>query len=172
MKANYFSSANALQAVELLMEGLKARVHNTKPETLEKLSMGSMLAGLAFGSTGTAAVHAFGYPLTTLYNIPHGKANAAILPYVVAFNLRSCKHYAPLIARLNTNNFPLFLFEFIQQLQLPTDLQALGIQKNVLNDLAKLILLDDRHLSVNPAEMNFHAIRSILLAAWEGDSMI
>lgn len=42
---------------------------------LKSLLIASNLAGIAFGNTGVAAVHALSYPLGGKYHVPHGQAN-------------------------------------------------------------------------------------------------
>lgn len=49
-------------------------------EDREKLLYGSMLAGVVITHTGTTAVHSMGYSLTYFKDIPHGRANALLLP--------------------------------------------------------------------------------------------
>jgi alcohol dehydrogenase class IV len=51
-----------------------------------KMLEASLLAGLCFGSADVAAVHCLAEGLGSLYDTPHGVANAVFLPYVIAFN--------------------------------------------------------------------------------------
>ena len=53
----------------------------------EDLAMGSLCGGLCLGPVNTAAVHALSYPLGAWFGVPHGQANALLLPHVLAFNL-------------------------------------------------------------------------------------
>jgi len=70
-----------LNLPEAYMNGrnLKAR-----SEMLE----GSLLAGMCFGSADVAAVHCLAEALGSLYDTPHGIANAVFLPYVLTFNAK------------------------------------------------------------------------------------
>jgi len=54
-------------------------------ETRERLMFMAMLAGLSIVITGTSAVHAMGYALTTQRNVPHGRACGLLLGEFVAF---------------------------------------------------------------------------------------
>jgi alcohol dehydrogenase class IV len=47
------------------------------------MSLGSLLAGMAFGMAGTAAVHALAYPLGGEFHFPHGAANVFMLRSVM-----------------------------------------------------------------------------------------
>ncbi|RRR87928.1 alcohol dehydrogenase, partial [Streptococcus pneumoniae] len=51
-----------------------------------KMQEGSLLAGLCFGSADVASVHCLSEALSSLYDTPHGVANAIFLPHVVKFN--------------------------------------------------------------------------------------
>ncbi len=53
----------------------------------EQLLFMAMAAGLVISMTGTAAVHAMGYPLTTQRDVPHGRACGVLLGEYVAFCL-------------------------------------------------------------------------------------
>lgn len=77
----------AYRAVELILQNLRQGVE--QPEDLavrELLCRGSVLAGLAFSQTRTTACHSISYPLTMLFDIPHGFAVALTLDPVSRFN--------------------------------------------------------------------------------------
>jgi len=85
--ASVMSDVNALKAIELLYENLEIAVKNGSDiAAREAVMLGSMLAGFAFNSALLGLAHAIAHPLGALYNIPHGVANAMVLPHVVAFN--------------------------------------------------------------------------------------
>jgi alcohol dehydrogenase len=66
----------------------------------EKMMLGSMLAGMAFGNSDVGAVHCISEAVSSLYDTPHGVANAIFLPFVMDFNLPvSARRYAE-ISRL------------------------------------------------------------------------
>lgn len=58
---------------------------NTKAR--ERIMLGSMLAGFAFGNSDVGAVHCIAESVGSLLDTPHGVANAIFLPYVMEFNL-------------------------------------------------------------------------------------
>ncbi|MCU0579500.1 MAG: iron-containing alcohol dehydrogenase [Desulfobacterota bacterium] len=90
-KANPLSDLVALKAVALIGGSLKRAVQKGSDlEARENMLLGSLLAGLALANAGVTAVHAMAYPLGALFNIPHGLANAVLLPYVLEFNRSAC----------------------------------------------------------------------------------
>jgi alcohol dehydrogenase len=90
-KANPLSDMVAEKAMALIGRYLKKAVKNGKDiEAREGMLLGSLLAGMALANAGVGAVHAMAYPLGALFNIPHGLANAVLLPYVLEFNRSAC----------------------------------------------------------------------------------
>jgi len=53
----------------------------------ERIMLGSMLAGFAFGNSDVGAVHCIAESVGSLLDTPHGVANAIFLPHVMEFNL-------------------------------------------------------------------------------------
>jgi alcohol dehydrogenase class IV len=51
------------------------------------MAMASTLAGVAFSNAGVGLVHAMAHPLGGRFDVPHGVANAILLPAVMRFNL-------------------------------------------------------------------------------------
>lgn len=50
------------------------------------LMMAALLGGIAFANKGLGAVHALSHQLSSYFGLPHGLANALMLPYVMRFN--------------------------------------------------------------------------------------
>jgi alcohol dehydrogenase class IV len=50
----------------------------------DELMLISLLGGIGIANTGTTLMHAMGYPLTYFKNVPHGRANAFVLPAYLA----------------------------------------------------------------------------------------
>lgn len=80
-----------LQSIRMSMEYLPKVIK--EPDDLfyrEKLAVASLISGLAFSVTRTTACHSISYPLTMLFNIPHGVATAMTLEEVMN---RNSGHY-------------------------------------------------------------------------------
>jgi alcohol dehydrogenase class IV len=61
----------------------------------EDMALASLFGGLALANAKLGAVHGFAGPLGGMYPIPHGVACAALLPYVMAMNVRALKERQP-----------------------------------------------------------------------------
>ncbi|OYN65403.1 iron-containing alcohol dehydrogenase [Bacillus safensis] len=84
---NPISKAMGASAMESIVKYLPAAYEDGSDlEARYKMQEGSLLAGLCFGSADVAAVHCLAEALGSLYDTPHGIANAVFLPYVMQFN--------------------------------------------------------------------------------------
>jgi len=87
LKAHPMSETISLRAIELISDNLRGAVFNGNDiDCRDKMMMGSYMAGLGLAMAGVTAVHALSYPMGSLFGIPHGVANACLLPYVLEYN--------------------------------------------------------------------------------------
>ncbi|WP_378954842.1 iron-containing alcohol dehydrogenase [Pelosinus sp. sgz500959] len=84
------TDCKSLKAIELIVKYLKPAVKNGKDiEAREMMVYAEYLAGIAFNNASLGYVHALAHQLGGFYNLPHGLANALMLPAVAEFNLSS-----------------------------------------------------------------------------------
>ena len=88
----------AIQAVKLINENLFESYEDGKNlERRSAMQKAAFLAGVAFTRAYVGYVHAIAHSLGGKYNVPHGYANAIILPYVLeAFGRKAHKRLAEL----------------------------------------------------------------------------
>lgn len=70
-------------------------------EARERMAVASCMAGLAFTRSGVGYVHAFAHQMGGLYHVPHGLANAIIMPLVLDFSKSHCAHRLAELARIS-----------------------------------------------------------------------
>lgn len=86
-EANDFSDALAEKAVELVAENLVAVYKNGNDlEARDKMHTASCLAGIAFNEVSLGINHGIAHALGAQFHIPHGRANAMLLPHVLYYN--------------------------------------------------------------------------------------
>ncbi len=83
-----FTDALALHAIRLIGAFLRPSVANGADlEARSQMAIASTLAGIAFSNSGLGLAHSMAHPLGGHFDVPHGVANAILLPLVVRFNL-------------------------------------------------------------------------------------
>lgn len=88
MNAGPVTDALALRAMELIARNLpKAYADGSDLEARAGTMLGAMTAGMSFSNAGLGAVHGLTAPLGGRFGVPHGVANAIMLPEVMRFNL-------------------------------------------------------------------------------------
>jgi len=87
--ANFLSDTLALEAIRLIFRYLLRAYQDVRGdrEAREGQMKGSLIAGMAFGNSDVGAVHCLAESVGSLYDTPHGVANAIFLPHVMEFNL-------------------------------------------------------------------------------------
>lgn len=85
--AHAFTDAVALIAIKKIQENLRAAVNDHDPDACREMMEASTLAGVAFGYSDVGAVHCISEALGGRYDIPHGVANAILLPTITRFNV-------------------------------------------------------------------------------------
>ena len=74
-----------LKAIELIAKHLRDAVAN-KPSGREGMALGQYIAGMGFSNVGLGVDHAMAHGLSALYDMPHGKACAILLPVAMKYN--------------------------------------------------------------------------------------
>ena len=86
--ANPVTDTAAMQAIRLIARNLRQAVAlGSNLQARENMAYASLLAGMAFNNANLGYVHAMAHQLGGLYDMPHGVANAVLLPHVARYNL-------------------------------------------------------------------------------------
>lgn len=178
LKANPISDALAIQAITLIARSLRTAVANGADiQARTDMSMGSLLAGLAFANSSVTATHALAFPLGGKFDLPHGLANSLMLPHVMRFNCIGNLPRFAFIARLlgelvdgvSLRDAAEWAADSVEQLAfdigLPLRLHEVGIPEEAIPDLAANAITVTRILSNNPRRMTLEDIENIYYQA-------
>ena len=163
VKANPMSDLASSKAIQLIAQYLPMAVADGRNlEARENMLLGSLLAGLGLANAGVTAVHALSYPLGAVYGIPHGLANALLLPYVMNFNClgnpekfgRVTELMGETVTGLSLRDKAKMAAETVHELmadiRLTAGLGDLGVEEQALEELAEKAMALGRVLENNP----------------------
>lgn len=89
-----------IEAIRMISRHLPNAVENpTDAEARNGMAVAQYVAGMAFSNVGLGLVHGMAHPMGSLFDVPHGVANALLLPTVMEFNMPACLGKYPEIAR-------------------------------------------------------------------------
>lgn len=170
---NPLTQALAHRAITLIGRALPIAVGQGHDLTARQdMMLGSYLAGMAFSNAGLGLVHAMAHQIGARYHIPHGVANAMLLPSVLSFNrLVSTKAYRDLGyalsgEALNADELITAVTQLITDIGLPNGLCVPGLSPEAFPDLASAAL-SDTCLAGNPRTASHAEIIDIYRHAWQ-----
>ena len=189
--ATDFSDASAEKAIKLVRDNLlKTYREPGNLEARQAMHHASCLAGVAFNNAGLGLNHGMAHALGGKFHIPHGKANAVLLPYVMGFNAgcydqltehaRAYARIARLIhvesssIRQSALNLIRSVKKFIHELELPATIREMGIDREAfmeaLDEMAQAAYRD-RCTATNPRACSVEEIRDLFMRAYDGKSV-
>lgn len=176
--ANPVTDAAAIQAIKLISKNLRQAV--ALGENLvarENMAYASLLAGMAFNNANLGYVHAMAHQLGGLYDMPHGVANAMLLPHVEKYNLISNPQKFADIAEFMGENIDglsvveaaekaiCAMFKLSKDIGIPASLKEMGVKEEDFEYMAEMALKDGNAFS-NPRKGNENDIVEIFKAAF------
>lgn len=144
-----------IEAIRMISRYLPVAVSDPKnPEGRNGMAVAQYVAGMAFSNVGLGLVHGMAHPLGALFDIPHGVANAVLLPTVMEFNMPCCiakyRRIAEAMgvdtAAMNDDEAAQAACDAVKQLSqtvgIPATLTELGITENDIPALTAQALED------------------------------
>ncbi|MBO5898006.1 MAG: iron-containing alcohol dehydrogenase [Clostridia bacterium] len=190
---NEFSGALAEKSVEICGQFLlRSYASCEDSHARRKMHIASCLAGLAFNSASLGLTHGMAHQLGAKFHIPHGRANAILLPTIIQYNSninkgsRSRKEYDPCVrkycnvARIlgvsNLNEITTvhalvaYLRFMNSEMGIPANIRDLGSVSAAdyfaeINDMAKAALAD-ACTATNPRTPTFDDVVELYKKIW------
>lgn len=89
-----------IEAIRMIARHLPVAVEEpSNAEARDGMAVAQYIAGMAFSNVGLGLVHGMAHPMGSLFDVPHGVANALLLPTIMEFNMPACIDKYPAIAR-------------------------------------------------------------------------
>lgn len=180
LHANAFTTIYAEQAIRYVFRYLfRAFRCGDDMEAREMMLLASCMAGLAFNNSGLGLTHSVAHSLGGLFHIPHGLANAVMLPYVVRFNSFHVGVQYREIAEIlglpaasveeGTTSLIRALREMNESMGIPNSISALKIDAAIFQERRDAMarnVVEDICTGTNPRTPSMHDIRRLLEQAW------
>jgi len=144
-----------LQAIKMIAENLPTAVEEPKnPAAREAMALAQYIAAQAFSNVGLGLVHGMAHPMGSLFDVPHGVANALLLPTVMEFNMPCCiKKYGVIARTMGTDTTGMTAEEAAQaacdtvkklaiRVGIPQHLSELGIKEGDIPALSAQAIAD------------------------------
>lgn len=192
--ATDYTDALAIKAIEMVFEYLpRAYKDGSDREAREKMHNASCMAGMAFANAFLGINHSLAHKLGSEFHIPHGRANAVLLPYIIRYNATkptkfsafpkyksfvADKKYAEIAKyiglKANTteegvNNLIDAINKLLVELNIPKTIAECGVsEKDFMASVDKLALdaFDDQCTPANPRYPLVSELKDIYLTAF------
>jgi len=181
LQAHFLSETQSLSAIELISGNLRGAVYDGSNMIYrEGMLKGSYQAGLGLAMAGVGAVHALAYPLGALFNIPHGIANATLLPFVMAYNYPGNTEKFAMIAqalgegidglsmREAASKAASAVAQLSKDIGIPASLKELQIPVEAIPEMAQGAMKVARPLANNPRPVTVDSAAEIYRLAFKG----
>lgn len=193
--ASDYTKGLSLQAIKLVFEYLEESYAYGTEEAREKMHNASTLAGMAFANAFLGINHSLAHKIGAEFEIPHGRANAILMPHVIRYNasaptkhqifpkyeyFRADEDYAEIARYLGlkgstTEELVEALVQNIYQLgkklNIEMSMKAQGVTKEQLDQAADRLAelaFEDQCTTANPKEPLISELKAILYATYEG----
>ena len=95
-RANLLTDTLCIEGIRLAARALPRVCENGHDlAARENMALASLWSGMALANAGLGAVHGFAGPIGGMFPAPHGAVCAALLPHVMAMNLRALRERQP-----------------------------------------------------------------------------
>ncbi|HYL46018.1 MAG TPA: bifunctional acetaldehyde-CoA/alcohol dehydrogenase [Candidatus Limnocylindrales bacterium] len=194
--ASPYTDSNAMQAIRLVFRYLPiAFEHPRDEEARSMMHNAACIAAMAFSNASVGVNHALAHAFGARFNVAHGRANALMLPHVMAYNAEvptkfmpspyqhgyiAHKKYATMADVLGlggqtvqekVKNLIAVTEQLLDRLEVPRSIAELGISREefekAVPELAK-IAFDDPSWRSNPRMPLMSELEELLWKAYEG----
>ena len=185
--ATDFSDAMAEKTIKIVRSYLLRCYRNgSDMEARQAMHNGATMAGVAFNNAGLGINHSTAHAIGAHYHIPHGKACAIMMPYVIRFNAKNQNaaiNYARIsrLIKMDTAgmsqsvlNLIDTIFKFNKELGIPTTLKEAGVGlEDFKEDLDAMVesAMNDTCTKTNPRVCSKEEMRKLFIDAYFGDKV-
>jgi alcohol dehydrogenase len=170
--ASPFTDAMAEKAMKLIGKNIRRFVADrSNEEAASAMMLASTFAGIAFAWARLGNVHAMAHPLGGFFNVPHGVANAILLPTVLEYNaLADNGRYEIIYDLIKESKEKEYYFDpytlvrevkrLTGELGIPESLSQVGVTEDKIPEMAA-DAMKSGNIAVNPRKSNIRDIEML-----------
>lgn len=174
--ASPYSDAMAIDSIRSIFVNLpRAFEDGNNLEARQAMHDASCMGGVAFSNALLGIIHSMAHQIGGMFNIPHGRANAILMPNVIRFNSRDTDKYrllAQALGKETAEDFAVEIERLRQRVGIEGSFKAYGIDpaawKEKLDDMVQNAM-DDPCTGTNPRKPTLEEIKKILEASFDGE---
>ncbi len=198
--ASDYTDGLAIKAIELVFEYLiRSYKDANDKEAREKMHNASTIAGMAFSNAFLGLNHSIAHKIGGEYHVPHGRANAILLPYVIKYNATmpskfvsfpkydhyiAADRYADIARRLGlkartteegVNSLIKAIQNMMKEMNMISSFKEFGIDEKLYIDNLDLLAdrsFEDQCTTANPKLPLVSEIKQILIDSYYGNEII
>lgn len=181
--ADNFTDPLALKAIEMVRDNIK-KSYEGDMEARDEMHDAQCLAGMAFSNVSLGIVHSMAHKIGGVFHVPHGCANAILLPSVIEFNAVECEDRYAKIAKMlglegnNNKELTKSLVKLIrslnEELNIPKTFKEYGVDEaefiSYLTYMAENAVLD-ACTATNPRKIDNEQMARLYKATFYGEEV-
>ncbi len=174
--ANSYTDALALESVKMIFRNLpKAYNGGDDMEARQAMHDASCLAGMSFTNAILGIVHSMAHQLGGMFGVPHGRANALLMPNVIRYNSKSTDKYgclARVVGKTTAEEFAREVEKLRKDIGIEDSLKEYGIKEDnwrkKLDTIAQNAM-NDPCTGTNPRKPTLEDIKKIYECCFAGE---
>ncbi|OPF50867.1 butanol dehydrogenase [Clostridium baratii] len=181
--ADNFTDPLALKAIDMIRAYIK-KSYEGDMDARAEMHDAQCLAGMAFSNVSLGIVHSMAHKIGGVFHVPHGCANAILLPSVIQFNKVTAKNRFVEIAKmlqLSGNNDDELVDSLValirnlnEELNIPKTFKEYGVDEEEFKANVKYMSKNaviDACTATNPRKVDEDLIEAIYKAAYYGEDV-
>lgn len=173
--ADRYNDALSKESIGLVFKNLpQAVAEPNNVDVRQAMHDASCMAGMAFTNVWLGIVHSLSHQLGGTFGIPHGCANAILMPNVIRFNSKVTDKYnslAALLGKSTAEDFALEVEKLRQSVGVVDSIKEYGIDEEAWMkelDAMSVNAMKDPCTLFNPRKPELEEIKAIYKACFEG----
>lgn len=171
---NPFSKTLALGSYLYAMENLPYILTDNTSARRSDMLASSAMGGIAFSNSGLGIVHGIAHSYGAEFNIPHGLANAVVLPYGLKYNMKDesiNQEFKKLVSYIGKESLLDEIISLRETLDIPETMSEIITNQDEFESKLDLLVenaMSDVTTKVNPVEINQESMKQLIRESYYG----